>query len=584
MKNVQRPSIFAGFFLVALIFNNMVLFALEIKSALSPVDPIEIFQINPDDSIIQFNQFGSFGLFNNGIRATVQQENYHAFASYGYRNFNGYRYHSNQYEHLLNLMFETLPTDNTRLQITGYYIDGLEKRPGSLTKKEFEQDPFQADPRAVNRDEKRVTRKGQLEINYQAAFGNALTQKIEITAHGALENYIRSTREFKIINRYGLALTGNYSVSGKLWKLANLFSAGVNLFMQPERTEEYENFSGQKSDQLEQIKSEKTSHSGCYLADNFELISNKLFLSLTGRYDLVDYHLAEETLPSREDSKQYHAFTPEVELDFNLNRNIKFFTSYGWHFKSPTDKELDSFYPAYLYNQDLRAQISKTIEAGIDGSLQKKDSATLFKNLHFHALFFRSDIEHEIIPYEIYGDEFFRNATMTNRVGFELGVGVEIAAGLTLSAIWTYNHFRYREYSANSLETDSTGNIVAIFRDFAGNKEPNFPLNKVNLSLSYRHSMGRKTDIFADATYQFAGGLWVDDANSDRTSSKNLVNMVLGIDQKFGHFVISATAGINNIFDQIYVGYANINSADKRYYDAGAPRNYFGSVNFEYIF
>jgi len=36
--------------------------------------------------------------------------------------------------------------------------------------------------------------------------------------------------------------------------------------------------------------------------------------------------------------------------------------------------------------------------------------------------------------------------------------------------------------------------------------------------------------------------------------------------------------GADNIFDERYVGFININSTDQRFYEAGAPRNYFANL------
>ena len=44
------------------------------------------------------------------------------------------------------------------------------------------------------------------------------------------------------------------------------------------------------------------------------------------------------------------------------------------------------------------------------------------------------------------------------------------------------------------------------------------------------------------------------------------------------------SGGVNNIFDEIYVGFTNTNSANQRFYEAGAPRDWFCSLNLGYRF
>ena len=78
--------------------------------------------------------------------------------------------------------------------------------------------------------------------------------------------------------------------------------------------------------------------------------------------------------------------------------------------------------------------------------------------------------------------------------------------------------------------------------------------------------------------------MWVDDANTDQTDGYNLLNAVLGVDMTFGHFNVLISGGVNNLFDEVYVGFTNTNSADLRFYEAGAPRNIFLSINLGYTF
>jgi outer membrane receptor protein involved in Fe transport len=114
--------------------------------------------------------------------------------------------------------------------------------------------------------------------------------------------------------------------------------------------------------------------------------------------------------------------------------------------------------------------------------------------------------------------------------------------------------------------------------------EPNIPSNSLLLKLSYEYLIVKKINIFAKLNYQRISGLWVDDANSDQTDEHNLLDGLVGVDMKFGKFNLMLTGGINNIFNAVYTGYVTSNSADKRFYNAGAPTNYYLSLILGYIF
>lgn len=596
------PALLTLLLLVSLILGNLNLFSQEIidldSTALTPsnsqnesdeegfsgivvTDKILDFS---ESSIVLFNQVGSFGLSNNGINIAVKTDHYRFFTGYGYQNNNSYREHNNNYSHNLDIGLEITPSSNSSLKIFGSFVEGQIKLPGSLTKVEFEQDPYLADPRSINRDEKRISTDGRVDIEYEAKFGKLLNNGIEISTYGTIDFSKSATREYRIINRYGFGLSAKYMNTTRIGSRSNDFSVGGEIYTQPERTEYYDNLGGDKSDQIDQLTSEKTINTGFYLSDNFEILRDKMFISLTGRYDNVVYKLNEETVPSRSDRRTFDAITPKLALNFNLIPLITLYTSFGLGFESPADKQLDSPDPFYLYNPDLKAEKTKTFEAGIKGNLVKKDSSLFFRKFSYKASFFKTLIDNEIVPYEVFGDVFYRNATKTNRYGLEMESRLEIYKDLTFAFSYIYSHFIYDSYSAISIETDTTGNIVQVNRDFSGRKEPNVPENNLNLSLSYKHTVGKKITISGKLSHLNISGLWVNDANTDKTNSYDLLNANIGFDMKFGHIKLAGSGGINNIFDKVYASYMTTNSANKRFYNPGAPRNYFCSLNIGYLF
>ena len=537
-----------------------------------------------NSSLVQFNQFGSFGLSDNGLKAAIKTDHYRFLTTYSYLNNNGYRQHSNEYWHIFNVALQAKSGPNSELTILGYFIQGQLKLPGSLTKEEFARDPWLADQRSINRDQKSIGTKGRVDIAFKTRFGKSLNNDLEISGYGKIESYIRSTREFKIVNKFGLGITAMYVNTTRFGRFNNVFSVGGNLYTQPERTEEYENFGGEKSDQIEQLKNEKSGRTGFFCSDHFEIINGKLYALATLKYDYLTYQLTEETLPSRYDKKIFQGFSPELAVTYQIKPWIAAHASYSLNFNPPDDNQLDSPFPASLYNQDLAPQKSQTFELGAASDILNGDSAGFFNRIHCEATLFNTNIENEIVPYEVYGDNFFRNAAKSHQLGFELGSRLEIIRNLNFECSYTYSHLIYKSYTTQSLEADSTGNLVDVNRDFAGNNGPGIPVNSIFLALSYEYPVVKKMNIFAKLSYQGTSGLWVDDANSNKTGAANLLDGLLGIDLKAGKFNVTASGGIDNIFDEIYVGYVTCNSADRRFYNAGAPRNYYISLILGYTF
>lgn len=534
-------------------------------------------------SVTQFNQAGCFGLFKNGFKAAVRTDKYRFLTTYSYVNYDGYRKHNTEYWHIVNMALETYPSEHTKLSILGYFVDGMIRLPGSLTKAEFEADPWQADKRSVDRDEKRLTTKGRVGVRYDALFGGNLNNEIEITAYGTIKFFHRTAKDYRIINRYGLGVSGKYINKSRIFKRMNEFSIGGDLFSQPARTEYYDNISGQKGDQIIQIESENIVNKGFYISDNFEILKRKLFILLTARYDNVFYSQTEETLPSREDEKPYRAITPKAAMNYKINDNTSVYASYGLSFDAPAANEMSSADPEFLFNQDLKPQKSNNFEAGIKGNILKWESSFL-RRISYEATLYHLRITNEIVPYEVLGEVYYRNAAKTRRIGLEFGTQIEIIRNLNFGITYTWSDFDYLTYEAQTIEIDTAGNLITSTRDFSGNIVPSVPVNNLYLSLAYSIPVGKRHNLFVRTSYQGISGMWVDDANSDKTGSYNLLNTLIGADLRWGKFNLMVSGGVNNIFDEIYVGFTNTNSANKRYYEAGAPRDFFVSLNLGYVF
>ena len=149
---------------------------------------------------------------------------------------------------------------------------------------------------------------------------------------------------------------------------------------------------------------------------------------------------------------------------------------------------------------------------------------------------------------------------------------------------YTYSDFTYDAYLAGTVELDSLGNIVTAERDFSGNMAPSAPTHYGAGSLSYSHQISGNVTGFVRGSYHFATGMYVDDANSEKTDGWELLNTTLGVDLVFGKVNVLASVGMNNVFDQTYAAFVNTNSASREFYEAGEPQNYFATLNLGYTF
>ena len=531
----------------------------------------------------QFNEFGSFDLRRNGLKFGIRTDKYGLLGTYSYHNYKGFRPHSEDYWHIFNTVVDILPGDGTNLQIFGYFVDGLIKLPGSLTKEEFEEDPYQAAQREVDRDSKRITTKGRLGLKFNTKFGNNNNQEIEVLPYGTIKYFHRTSAEYRIMNRYGLGSSYRYINKHTIAGLDNEFSVGGDFLYQTGPIEYYNNIGGQKGDQLTALTNETIGNNGFYFSDFLELYDKRFYLLVTGRYDNVYYETVDRLLESRNAFRRFEAFTPKAALNFKLTHSVAIYTSYGLSFDSPAGNEMDNYptssNPSFLLNPDLNPQKSKNFELGIKGNIIIPESQ-FFNNIIFEATFFNILIENEIIPFEVYGDVFFRNAAKTNRTGLEIGGSIGVFEGLTLQASYTFSNFVYDNYIALTVDE----NLDTLTQNFTRNSAPSVPKHNLFFALEYNHHLTNQITGFIRGSIRYVSGMYVDDANSDKTAGYTIFGTDLGFDLVFGKFNLLISGGINNIADKLYAGFININSSNGRFYEAGEPQNFYAGIRLGYMF
>lgn len=541
----------------------------------------------PSSYLVAFNEFGGAGLRSNGFKLGVRSEQNSFLLTYNYHQARGYRQHSEDYWSIVNSVFETRMSEHTNLRLFTYFVDGLIRLPGSLTRARFDVDPFQANPRDVGRDAKRVTKKGRVGIQLNTFAGRKNEHEFELTGYGTIKYFERTAATYRFFNRNGVGASGRYVYHSVLFGQKNEFSVGGDLFYQAGPIEEYGNIGGTKDDDLVALTDETVSNAGFYFQNSLNIVEDQLDLLITGRYDKIVFDQKDQLLGVRSANRGFDAFTPKAALNFKITPAIAVYASYGVGFDTPAGNELEnhplSSRPTILLNPDLQPQKSRNFELGIKGNVLQED--WVFARLvHFEAAFFNTKIKDEVVPFDVSGDVYFRNAAQTNRTGLELGSTVYLYSGLRFRGAYTLSDFTYDTYIARSFEYDTLGNAVAIDRSFAGNVAPSQPRHNLSLELSYEHPIFENLTGFVKGNYNSVSGMFADDANTDRSDGYQLIGATVGFDVKLGQFNLLTNAGVNNIANKTYIAFININSDRKEFFEAGEPRNAYVGMNLGYQF
>lgn len=529
-------------------------------------------------SVVSYNQLGSHDLRQNGLKARVRTDNHGLLTTYSYHNSLGYREHSADYWHIANVNLETNPTERGTLRLFAYMADGRIRLPGSLTKEEFEENPLQANQRDLDRDTKRITKKGRIGVRFESALGD---DEFEITSYASIKYFERTAGTYRLFNRDGLGGTVRYVNRHRLFGRPNELSGAVDAYYQYGPIQEYENIAGQKGDILLGLTDERIGNTGAYVSNSLDLVAKRLSLLTTARYDNVFFDVRNQILAVQNSRRTFHDFTPKAALHFKVTPEIALYTSYGLGFDTPAGNELDNFPtssdPNRLINPDLNPQHSQNLELGVKGSV--KAELPGIERVTFGGAVYSIRVEDEIVPFDVFGDVFYRNSAVTKRHGLELGVDVALAGGFRFKGAYTYSDFKYDDYLAGTVLIDDFGEFVIDNEDFSGNVVPSVPTNNASASVSYERRLAKGLTGFAKVHASLASGMYVDDANSEKTVGYTIVDPTIGMNLDVGPVSLLASGGFNNVFDEAYVGFVNINSASREFYEAGEPRSSYVSVN-----
>jgi iron complex outermembrane receptor protein len=226
----------------------------------------------------------------------------------------------------------------------------------------------------------------------------------------------------------------------------------------------------------------------------------------------------------------------------------------------------------------LNPQKSNNFEIGIKGNLINEKKTEWFRKALFDFTFFDYEIRDDIVPFNIAGKSYFRNAAKTKRLGVELGLKAEPLEGVDLMVNYIFTDFKYKEYDA--LVYDTLGNLV--HEDYANNYMPSYPSQMVNFVLEYEYEISKHINGLLMFDCDYVTKMYVDDKNSQSTSPYFYTNPMAGINFLFGKINVLAFMGVNNLFDKRYVGFINANDYYGRFYETGEPRNIYGGLNISY--
>jgi iron complex outermembrane receptor protein len=88
----------------------------------------------------------------------------------------------------------------------------------------------------------------------------------------------------------------------------------------------------------------------------------------------------------------------------------------------------------------------------------------------------------------------------------------------------------------------------------------------------------RRGPVTLDLEARAASAAWADDANTARADGWFVADLAARVDVRTGTFTFRPTAGVENLFDETYVGAVAVNGAAGRYYEPAPGRTFYVGV------
>jgi len=506
------------------------------------------------------------------------------WANFTNTSFDGWRDHSDARRALVNGGATGRVGERTRLGLYFSAANNLMHVPGPLTQAQVDEDPNQANPTYLQRDERRYNRVGRLgvSVDHDVSSTFSLSSMLYVNPKYLQRSERNTFRDFT-----------RYHVGGNLVARMRFPTGGTRSMLTFGVDEAYQDGAilfynltptGDRGTTLTDNKGEGANNFGVFLQDELS-VNRRLTLLLGARYDAVAYGYRSflPSPPVASDRREFSRVSPKLGVNWLVGASRSLYANVGGGIEVPAGNETDPTpgAPPALLNPLLDPIRSTTYEVGFK-SMPSLSSSSRFSIGHDVAL---SDIEidNEIVPYN--GGRYYLTAAKARRQGAEAGVTIQSSAGLFANGAFTFSHNIYRNYVVDSaviFPTDPTK--VGKVADYSGNDVVGIPNALANVEVGTEVPGYRALRVKAGVEH--SGKYFADDANRVRVPSFTIVNLTAELRDPivvFRGLRVGGFVSVKNVTDRHYIGSAFLNpdlvGGAPSAFEPGTPRAFIVSLS-----
>jgi iron complex outermembrane receptor protein len=469
----------------------------------------------------------------------------------------GWREHSAYEAQVFTGSWRVRATDRSRLRALFYLNNTSAQIPGPLTLAEFAADATQGQPRYIERNVRRYTRKGRLGLNYVRALSKQVD--VTVTPFAAIKKLDRprENNQYQLITRYILGTNAQAEWKTHAGSSEAELIGGFDQQFQDGPVTWYGMEDGNRTNELLSQEMERQWGQGYFVQWEME---NARWGGLVGaRYDRV-YMLDAIYTDGTQLEYDKKALTPRVGFRYHVKKDWVAFASVYGGFETPALSETEN-----PFNYFVEPQKTVTAEFGLRGDHEWSGS-----HLQCEATVYTMNVTDAIVP-----DSDVDPADSTGTVNFYTNAGAAVHRGLEMSAKWSKPRWGYVGLAASVGEFSFTDYVNRLGQDFTDNKVAGVSPDMLNAVLRWIP----RDEFYVEFNVRNYGAAYANSANTAKADGLTVLGAGLGGRLPVKALSASWNLGAANLTDETYVSFIQVNDANGRYYEAGMPFTVFGGIS-----
>jgi iron complex outermembrane receptor protein len=431
---------------------------------------------------------GSFDTQKYSVLLTGVLKNLEYNLEMRYFKTHGYQENSWEDNKLLNLKLKYNLNHQTNIGLHFNYAPIENGYPGTLTKKEFQENPRQTTQPRGKADSYTYI----IAPYFEKIFSDSrILFKIK---YGYQDGWVIDPDYFEFAN-YNIVPEFNYTISHNIGDIKGILLIGAEYrYLNNEKIKAY-SFDGSTGiiGPLYQDRTWKDKTFALFFQEELEIMKN-LFVSFGTRYDRVDTDFRDKIKPSLNFSKNHSVFSPKIGISYLLSDSLNIFANYSHGFRNPT-----TAITGFANNPDLKPEKIKSYELGLRGQP--------LKWFYYSGALFIIDTKDKIV--RIGGLRRVENAGETISKGIEFNFTVDLQNGFYSSMNYTYQDSKYKEYT------------TVAGTSYKDKRIPLVPSNILGISIGYKSYSFGKIDLISNYTDK----KYIDSANMESLGDHLIIDV-----------------------------------------------------------